>query len=461
MHRDDTGAAVPARPADLERSRRLRAAAALAACATAVLGLVACTSKQQAGQAAGTPTSPPASSSASSASSPSSAAPAPTSSSSASPAAAEITTKPADGAKAVNPASPVTVSVANGTLDSVTMTNPAGKKVTGTMAGDGTSWHSTEALGYGRTYAIVAKGKNGDGATVTRKARITTLTPDNMTMPYLQRIGAYPLGSGQTYGVAIVPVVHFDEQIADKAAAERALEVTTTPHVDGSWYWDGDQDVHFRPEHYWPAGTKVTVAANVYGVKVGPGLYGQSDVSTSFTIGRRQTTVAWDTAPKSVNKVKVYNADGKVLRTMHTSMGKHGGVTVNGNYINFYTLDGTYTVLAHEQPAKMCSASYGLPPDPKIGGYPCEKIYNATKISVDGIYLHFLYSTVWDQEHGYDASHGCLNLNYANSMWFFKHSLIGDPVQIHGAKGAPTLQLWEGGDWTIPWSTWQKGSALV
>ena len=149
-------------------------------------------------------------------------------------------------------------------------------------------------------------------------------------------------------------------------------------------------------------------------------------------------TVAYDTAPKSVNKVRVYDAAGRVLRTMNTAMGEHSGETVNGNYINFYTLGGTYTVLAHEQPAKMCSASYGLPANAP-GGYPCEKIYNATKISTDGIYLHYL-NTFYAQNHGMDVSHGCLNLNEANSMWFFKHSIVGDPVVIHGAKHAPTLR---------------------
>jgi lipoprotein-anchoring transpeptidase ErfK/SrfK len=140
-------------------------------------------------------------------------------------------------------------------------------------------------------------------------------------------------------------------------------------------------------------------------------------------------------------------------------MGKHSGEEVNGQWINFYTLNGTYTVLAHEQPAKMCSASYGLPANAP-GGYGCEDIYNATKISVDGIYLHELTTTIWAQDNGYDVSHGCLNLNTANSWWYYTHSTIGDPVEIHAAKGAPTLQEWEGGDWTIPWATWVKGSAL-
>jgi lipoprotein-anchoring transpeptidase ErfK/SrfK len=359
----------------------------------------------------------------------------------------------------VNPITPIKVSIANGSLTSVTMLNPEGKHVTGAIDAAGTTWHNTEVLGYSKTYRIIAKGVGEDGTPITRRSRLTTLTPNNMTMPYMQRIGEYSLDRGAKYGVGIVPEVNFDEPIPNKAAAERALQVITTPHVDGSWYWASDHTVHYRPRTYWPSGTKVQIKANVYGVNLGHGLYGQADVSTWFTIGRKQVTIAYDTAPKSVNKVRVYNAAGRVIKTMNTSMGEHSGEEVNGQWINFYTLDGTYTVLAHEQPANMCSDSYGLPANAP-GGYACEAIYNATKISIDGIYLHELTSTIWDQDHGRDVSHGCLNLNTANSLWYFNHSMIGDPVVIHGAKGAPKLQVWQGGDWSVPWKQWLAGSAL-
>jgi lipoprotein-anchoring transpeptidase ErfK/SrfK len=430
-----------------ERGRSVRRArtVGVAASAVALLALAACTSGSTDGN--GSPVADGSSVTAPSSGTSSSAAPLP----------AVITARPLD--RTISPTTPVNVDIEHGRLTEVTMTNPAGKHVKGAIDGDGSSWHNTEVLGYAKTYRITAQGVAEDGSTVTKHAKVTTLTPNNMTMPSMERIGGYALDRGAKYGVGIVPVVNFDEPIPNKAAAERALQVTTTPHVDGSWYWADDHSVHFRPREYWPAGTKVTITAKVYGKNLGHGLYGQSDVSTSFTIGRRQVTVAYDTAPKSVNKVKVYNAAGHVLRTMNTSMGMHSGEEVNGSWINFYTLDGTYTVLAHEQPANMCSSSYGLPPNAP-GGYECEAIYNATKISIDGIYLHELTTTIWDQDHGYDVSHGCLNLNTANSLWYFNHSMIGDPVEIHGAKGAPTLQVWQGGDWTVPWSKWLKGSAL-
>ncbi|MDQ2796357.1 MAG: Ig-like domain-containing protein [Actinomycetota bacterium] len=371
---------------------------------------------------------------------------------------AVITAAAVGGSRSANPAKPVLVNVAHGKLTSVKLVNPAGKLVAGALSGDSSSWQSTEPLGYARTYKLTASARDQAGRPTVKQETITTLTPDKQTMPYLQRIGGYPLGNGATYGVAIVPIVHFDESISDKAAAQKALTVSTSPHVAGSWFWADDQNAHWRPRSYWPAGTKVTVSAKVYGVGVGNGLYGQSDASASFQIGRTQLTVANDTAPHAVNKVRVYNAAGQVIRTMNTSMGEHSGVNVNGSYINFYTLDGTYTVLGHEQPAKMCSASYGLPANAP-GGYPCENIYNATKISSDGIYLHELDTTTYAQDNGQDVSHGCLNLNQSNSKWFFDHSMVGDPVVIHGAKGAPGLKIWQGGDWSVPWGTWVAGGA--
>lgn len=371
------------------------------------------------------------------------------------PALGAVITTSVAATKGVNPAATVAVSVAGGRLTSVKIVNAAGTVVTGGMNTVASTWTASEVLGYSKTYTLTAAAVNPDGKPASKSETFTTLTPANMTMPYLQILGGSPMTNGATYGVAIVPVVHFDEPITNKAAAMNALLVTTTPHVPGAWYWTGNSDVHFRPQNYWPSGTKVTLTASVYGVEVGNGLYGQSDVSASFTIGRKQLTIANDNAPQ-VNKVNVYNAAGALLRTMNTSMGKHTGETVNGSYINFYTPYGNYTVLDHENPAIMSSASYGLPASAP-GGYPPEPIYYSTKISIDGIYLHELDTTIWAQNNGYDVSHGCLNLDHANAIWFYDHSIPGDPVIIHGTKGAPQVQLWEGGDWSVPWSTWAAG----
>ncbi len=90
----------------------------------------------------------------------------------------------------------------------------------------------------------------------------------------------------------------------------------------------------------------------------------------------------------------------------------------------------------------MSSASYGL--SVADGGYNTILVPYSTKISNDGIYLHEYNSTLYDQENGNDASEGCLNLKTVDAAWYFDFTRVGDPVIVHGAKGAPTIQLWQG-----------------
>jgi hypothetical protein len=63
-----------------------------------------------------------------------------------------ITTQPSDGATGIKPTAPVRVSVRNGVLDTVSLTNSEGKAVTGQFALDKMSWTATEPLSYATTY---------------------------------------------------------------------------------------------------------------------------------------------------------------------------------------------------------------------------------------------------------------------------------------------------------------------
>lgn len=354
------------------------------------------------------------------------------------------------GKKALSPSKPIAVKIAGGTLTSVNMVNSDGKHVTGKLSADATSWQNTEDLGYGRTYRIVAKGKNADGVKVVKHAKVGMVSPSNQTQPYLNDIYGTSLENKGTYGVGMVVSVHFDENIPDKKAAEKALQVSTSPHVDGAWYWTDNATAHWRPQHFYKPGTKVTLHANVYGVDLGDGLYGQSDRSTSFTIGARHYAVA----SAKTDQVKVYFS-GKLKRTMPTSMGQGGYVQGKYGEISLWTPDGFYTVINHENPAIMSSDSYGLP-STSAYGYPPEAVPWSTKISIDGIYLHELDTTVWAQGHQ-NVSHGCLNLNYDNAHWYYLHSRVGDVVKVI-QSGGPKVSIGQGGDWSVPWATWVKGN---
>jgi len=367
------------------------------------------------------------------------------------PAPATVTITPTPDAHDVDPLGQVSVTAALGTLTDVEMVNDAGKPVEGIMTPDNTTWKPAVALGYGRTYSITVKSRGTRGVSTTQVAKFSTLTPGNQTKVYFHTTSGATLQDGGRYGVGTVVVAHFDEPITDRAAAERRLVVTTSPPVQGSWYWVDDQNAHWRPEHYFAPGTTVTAAANVYGAALGGGLYGQEDSHVSFTIGDAHISIADD----ATKQVSVYN-NGTLVRTMPTSMGMGGTQEIAGHTLSFWTPPGVYTVLDKGNPVIMDSSTFGLPINSRLGYR--ESINYATRISTDGIYLHELDATVWAQGNT-DTSHGCLNLNADNAIWFYNFSQPGDVVEIRNT-GGPPLQISQNGDWTVPWDQWLKGSAL-
>ncbi|NED69226.1 L,D-transpeptidase, partial [Streptomyces sp. SID10244] len=65
-----------------------------------------------------------------------------------------------------------------------------------------------------------------------------------------------------------------------------------------------------------------------YGIDLGDGLFGQENVRTDFQVGRSMIITADDNS-KQVS----FARDGKVIRSMPTSMGKPGAETDNGVYL--------------------------------------------------------------------------------------------------------------------------------
>ncbi len=363
---------------------------------------------------------------------------------------AVVAVTPADGASDVDPLAAITAVAQTGMLTHVTMVNDAGRAVPGVVTPDFKTWKPTEPLGYGRTYTLSADARGPGGVPSTVTSTFQTLVPSDQTEVYLTTSGGQRLDGG-TFGIGTVVVAHFDEPIDNRAAAERRLSVTTTPPVTGAWYWMDDQNAHWRPEKYYAPGTSVTVKADIYGVPLGDGLYGQEDSTATFTIGDAHVSVADDTT----KQVSVYS-NGALVRTMPTSMGRGGTETVGGQTLSFWTPPGVYTVMDKANPVIMDSSTYGLPINSRLGYR--ETIPYATRISPDGIYLHQLNATVWAQGNT-DTSHGCLNLSGENAAWYYDFSRPGDVVEVRNT-GGPPLQVWQNGDWTLPWSEWLKGSAL-
>ena len=339
-----------------------------------------------------------------------------------------------DGGVGFSPIEPVTVSVVNGKLESVTLLNPDGEPVAGALGPDGTTWANTEPLGYSRQYRLEAVAYGLGGATTT-VVSFTTSAPGNLTQPYVMP------GEGAVVGIGQPVAIQFDENIPDRLAAEQAITVVTEPPVDGAFYWLSNREVRWRPENYWAPGTRVTVDVKVYGRDLGDGLFGQSDVHSSFTIGDAVVITADDNT-----KQVTVNRNGVDVMTMPTSMGKDGTPTPNG----VYTIGDRFEHLV------MDSSTYGVAVD-SAEGYRTPVDW-ATRMSYSGIFFHSAPWSLGDQGVR-NVSHGCLNLSPANAKWIFDNTKRGDIVVVQNTVGG-ILSGTEGlGDWNIPWSTWKAGNA--
>ena len=358
---------------------------------------------------------------------------------------------PFDGAAEISPLTTPSAEVFDGRITEVSLVDDWGNTVPGELSADRTSWQPTERLNFARGYAMTVDSVSGSGVELSRTSTFQTLVPNNYVHPYLEVQGGFAINENQKYGVGVVVRAHFDEPIADKALAEKNMPVITDPPVSGSWFWVDDYVAHWRPERYYAPGTRVSVALNMFGLKLGEGLYGQEDAKASFTIGDSHIAVANDIT----KQVSVYD-NGRLVRTMPTSMGK-GGTSVYGNKtFHWWTPAGVYTVLDKAEVVTMDSATYGLPAN-SVDSYK-RKIGYATRISLDGIYLHQLDDTVWAQGNT-NVSHGCLNLSGENARWLHDFVQPGDVVEVR-YTGGPPLAFNQNGDWSMPWSDWVKGSAL-
>lgn len=348
----------------------------------------------------------------------------------------KLATTVKDGDVGVSAASPVTVGAEDGVLGAVSMVNEDGEPVQGKLSKDGLQWATTEPLGYNKRYTLTAEALGLGGAT-SRQMTFETHSPENLTMAYVVP------SEGEVVGVGQPVAVQFDENIPNRLAAQQAIKITTTPPVEGAFYWLNNREVRWRPAEYWKPGTKVEVAVNTYGVDLGDGLFGQENITTHFSIGDEVITRVDDNT-----KTMTVTRNGEVIKTMPVSMGKNSTPTNNGTYI----------VGDRRSHMVMDSSTYGVPTN-SPNGYRTEVDW-ATQISYSGIYVHAAPWSVGSQGYS-NVSHGCINVSTSNGQWFYDNSKRGDIVEISNTVGS-VLPGTEGlGDWNIPWSQWKSGNASV
>jgi lipoprotein-anchoring transpeptidase ErfK/SrfK len=355
---------------------------------------------------------------------------------------AQVSLAVADGSTDVSPMVPLEIAVTDGDLGDVKVVDADGAEVAGTVADvaelAGTSvWTPDGQLAYGTSYTLTASAANADDKEATASSTFTTVSPAAVSTP---SIG--PL-DGTTVGVGMPIRVYFDDPVADKAAVESHLVVTSSTPTDGVWNWLSDSEVHFRPSQYWPANTEITLDANLYGVDFGEGIWGEKNRSVSFTIGAKHVTVA----DAGTYTLTVYDGD-QVVQTYPMSAGSGDNPTRNGAHV----------VTESYRNITMDSSTFGLAVDAP-GGYRSDVEY-AVRMSNNGEFVHGAPWSV-DQQGNSNVSHGCINLSTERAAWFFDFSRPGDVVEVQNSIG-PTLSAADGDiyDWAVPWDQWQAGSAL-
>lgn len=219
--------------------------------------------------------------------------------------------------------------------------------------------------------------------------------------------------SGAVVGVAHPVVVNFATPVIDRRAAERTITVRTNPPMTGTFDWVEDNEVHWIPDHYWPAHS--TVALSV------------GKLSVDFSTGAKVVGVASISAHTFT--VTVDDEEAGPLPTPHhrPHWGEDGVMPATMGKTEYETPTGNYTVLGKDRKVLMDSSSVGVPID-SAEGYRFE-VEQAVRITRRGLYIH---SAPWAlPSMGLEnVSHGCVGLSPTDAEWYFDRVNVGDPVII-------------------------------
>jgi lipoprotein-anchoring transpeptidase ErfK/SrfK len=221
---------------------------------------------------------------------------------------------------------------------------------------------------------------------------------------------------GEVVGVAHPVVVTFTAPVVDRAAAERALDVTAVPAMPGKYEWQGNDVVQWVPDRFWPAHTTValSVGGRSTGLTTGPAVVGVANLSEhTFTV----SIDGIDSGPPSALPSPHHRPHWGEPGVFPASMGRP----------EYPTPVGMYTVLAKERDVVMDSSSVGIPVDAP-DGYHLEVEY-AVRITSRGLFVH---SAPWAVNSlGFEnVSHGCVGLSLEDAEWYYDTVNVGDPVIV-------------------------------
>ncbi|MFG2876491.1 Ig-like domain-containing protein [Streptomyces sp. NPDC048337] len=331
---------------------------------------------------------------------------------------------------------PVKVTIADGKLSLVKVTDAKGGELAGQISADGKTWTSERNASPGTDYKVEAQNTDSQSAT----AQFKTSAADKVNKVSIN------VAKGSTVGVAMPVSLVFDNPVKNKAEVEKQLKVTTSDNTEGSWGWfkdySGKDRVDWRPKDYWKSGTDVKVDMNLNGVDSGPGggLFAR-DYNTEFKIGKdRRMEVSLDT-----KKLKV-TEDGQTVKTIPISAGTPGGKKASWS--------GKMVLMSKEGTIRMDSQTVGL-------GDAYDKMVDySMRLTWSGMYVH---AAPWNNANFgvANTSSGCVGMSDANAKSFYSEVQVGDPFEVVGDGSKGNAEIGNGyGEWNLSWDQWKAKSAL-
>ncbi|HEX6681609.1 MAG TPA: Ig-like domain-containing protein [Candidatus Limnocylindrales bacterium] len=352
------------------------------------------------------------------------------------PPLATVALTPAKTSTDVPVSAEIGLTVTNGTVKSVVLTDGAGATLEGELRSDGSSWVPTNALKFDSAYTATVTAEGSDGKAVTETTEFRTMTKPGKRLG----TGLY-VSSGRSYGVAMPVVVEFTSNVpqAARATIQKRLFIKTDPPQEGAWSWISSKQIMYRGKEFWKTGTKIEVRAALEGLPIGDGRYGDADRKATMSIAKDRIELITDDDTHQMTVKK----NGEVIKTIPVSLGKDSTPTSSG----------TMVIMAkHEHTV------FDTTTDPDATDRYRVEVDHAQRLTWGGEFIHSAPWSVKDQGVR-NVSHGCTNVSPANAKWLFDITRIGDPYTVKGTsrKLAPGNGFTA---WAVSWDDFIKGSAL-
>ncbi|QCB98444.1 hypothetical protein E5206_17305 [Arthrobacter sp. PAMC25564] len=343
---------------------------------------------------------------------------------------AQLTVSPADGAKQVNPAAPVSLKVSSGRIERVALTSETGDAVEGTLSADGAGWTASGVLKFNTHYSFTYSVVDNVGRKSNSTRSFGTVSAANEADAAI-----YPL-DGMKVGVAQPLQITFSEPVLNRDAVEKAIRISSSSGQIGAFHWFSNTMVRYRPETFWAANSTITMDMQLFGVDLGNGQIGNFNKKVTVHIGDKKVAIADATAHTFTASINDQPA-GQWPATMGDT--------------RFPSARGFLVLMEKYRVEHMSAASIGLKPgDPAYYGEL--DVNYATRLTPSGEFIHQATDSAMPYIGVTNLSHGCIGLGPDGAKWVFDNMTSGDVVQVINTEG-DFANFDDGfGDWNIPWA---------